>query len=292
MMDGSTGEPLHFMNMPAGGAEIVVRTVLDTQASLGGAADPAGSCAPKLILADGCLNPSVPGATVAVSFRSPLGAEATKLATTDQSGCFSSSAAGGDQGGTWTVEAFWHGDLTHGSASTEVAVAAAHPLDIDCDSAPNAQDNCPQVANPSQANLDQDARGDACDCRLNDPATWEKPTFVSGLQVAPSVLGPDHADLSWDSLAAQAGPSLTYDVVSGDVALLRTAGGFQDAECLFVNAQGTVATVYRPAPGPRQVHWYLVRGANSCGNGSNNSGAPSQTGDRDVPLGMAAQQCA
>jgi len=42
--------------------------------------------------------------------------------------------------------------------------------DSDGDGVPNASDNCPTVANPSQANADGDAAGDACDGCPNDPA--------------------------------------------------------------------------------------------------------------------------
>jgi hypothetical protein len=37
------------------------------------------------------------------------------------------------------------------------------PLDTDADGVPDATDNCPFVANPSQANYDNDSMGDACD---------------------------------------------------------------------------------------------------------------------------------
>jgi len=40
----------------------------------------------------------------------------------------------------------------------------AQGADTDGDGIPNASDNCPFVANPSQQNTDGDAYGDACEC--------------------------------------------------------------------------------------------------------------------------------
>ena len=37
------------------------------------------------------------------------------------------------------------------------------PTDVDGDGVPDNVDNCPQTANPGQANCDGDAQGDACD---------------------------------------------------------------------------------------------------------------------------------
>ncbi len=47
-------------------------------------------------------------------------------------------------------------------ANTE-SCTSVNPTDIDKDGIPNLTDNCPNLANPDQANGDSDARGDACD---------------------------------------------------------------------------------------------------------------------------------
>lgn len=49
------------------------------------------------------------------------------------------------------------------SSLTTTTTTSTTDLDIDRDGVDNAADNCVQVANPGQANLDGDTQGDACD---------------------------------------------------------------------------------------------------------------------------------
>ena len=63
---------------------------------------------------------------------------------------------GNGYGSPW-ASATWTGSVTlHG-------VTRAVDLDSDGDGVPNAGDNCPNAANPAQADCDQDGIGDACD---------------------------------------------------------------------------------------------------------------------------------
>jgi len=55
------------------------------------------------------------------------------------------------------------GRLGFDAASSTDGDAGSDPNDVDGDGVVNADDNCPMVANPTQANEDGDAFGDACD---------------------------------------------------------------------------------------------------------------------------------
>lgn len=70
--------------------------------------------------------------------------------------------------------------------AAEAAAEAGPAADGDGDLVPDAQDNCPGVANPQQQDTDQDGEGDACE--LQD-GTWEHPFIIPG-----DVSLPDYRD--------------------------------------------------------------------------------------------------
>jgi len=100
-------------------------------------------------------------------------------------------------------------------------------------------------------------------------------------------LGPD-AELTW----APAAGATAYDVVSGELGVLRTTGGdFQAATtgCVADNEFG-LSTIHSGSPPPDQATWFLARAAN-CGGGTYNSGGPQQVADRDAGIGASALAC-
>ena len=117
------------------------------------------------------------------------------------------------------------------------------------------------------------------DCRPQDDQTWAVPDEVAGLRVAKD---PGGATLSWDSLAAQAGPSTVHDVVTGAIADLHASGSIADATCLADSEPLTVLLDDR-AIAPDSATWYLVRGECPCGLGP--YGADSMGVARGVPTG-------
>ena len=166
-------------------------------------------------------------------------------------------------------------------------------LDSDGDASGDACDNCPTAANPLQQDQDGDGHGNVCDCSNLSPGDWEIPAAVQGLRATKYLVGyPDYVTLSWNGLEQQAGPDVTYQVVSGSLELLGGPSAFTDARCLGVlQAQGTQWTVWDGAnAGP--ALWYLVRGRSwACGPGTYDSDGPSQFGSRDPLVAQSSQVC-
>ena len=57
---------------------------------------------------------------------------------------------------------------------------------------------------------------------------------------------------------------MVYDVVSGDVLLLRAAGVVDDAQCVIDDAAVASWDDPRSDPAPGQGYYYLVRSQTSC----------------------------
>jgi hypothetical protein len=172
-------------------------------------------------------------------------------------------------------------------------LADASLSDTDGDLKGNRCDNCPAHPNPLQSDSDLDGHGNDCDCGPTNPAVWAKPAMVQDVRAAKSAQGQDYLHLEWDGLASQAGPGTLYQVISGDLALLRTPAAFTDAFCVNAGTFETEVTVFRLAPQPGQGFWYLLRGYNNeCGSGSWDSGSPHQVGSRDPAIAQSPPRCA
>ncbi|MDO5608975.1 MAG: thrombospondin type 3 repeat-containing protein [Capnocytophaga sp.] len=66
--------------------------------------------------------------------------------------------------------------------------------DMDGDGIPNASDNCPRVANRDQADLDGDGIGDACD------DDWDGDGILNDVDNCPRTYNPDQADMDNDGI--------------------------------------------------------------------------------------------
>ncbi|MCP3982233.1 MAG: hypothetical protein GY716_23250 [bacterium] len=117
------------------------------------------------------------------------------------------------------------------------------------------------------------------DCAPGDPTTHDVPSIIESLTLRPTVT-PGTTRLEWDSLAAQAGSSVVYDMISGDLSDLRSGVVALDI-CPLQGLSLTDVEIEDPMPCPGTGFWYLVRGTNSCGDGPWDSGGVGQAALRD-----------
>jgi len=153
-------------------------------------------------------------------------------------------------------------------------VATMSVIDGDGDGVPDSQDNCPAAANGSQANLDGDSMGDACDpdvdgdslanggdCAPVDPLNSPPQTEVTGLELQ----GGESALLQW-APHALAGAGVSYDVLTGNSGSLAGAGGVGSETCIGSNLSAP-QTIDTQIPAPDTSFYYLIRPRNACGAG-------------------------
>jgi hypothetical protein len=103
------------------------------------------------------------------------------------------------------------------------------------------------------------------DCNDTDPSAFLSPTEVGALgaeRLAATVR------ISWTSQDASAGPGTGYDVVAGDLALLRSSAGFAGAECRTDDLPDSPFDDASPPPPAGAGEYLLVRAQNSCAAGS------------------------
>jgi MYXO-CTERM domain-containing protein len=91
---------------------------------------------------------------------------------------------------------------TEASAKTDISVALLRDIgwypDRDLDLVPDAMDNCPDAANPDQADSDHDGKGDACDPAA--PADRDGDGVPDATDNCPDVANPDQADADHDGM--------------------------------------------------------------------------------------------
>ncbi|MHB8633942.1 MAG: thrombospondin type 3 repeat-containing protein [Thermoplasmatota archaeon] len=89
-------------------------------------------------------------------------------------------------------------------AASRAVVAASKEPDRDQDGIPDAQDNCPSVPNPEQADLDADGIGDACDVDMDGDGINDKlaagDSPLTLLDNCPTVPNPDQRDANHDGV--------------------------------------------------------------------------------------------
>jgi hypothetical protein len=86
--------------------------------------------------------------------------------------------------------------------------------------------------------------------------------------------------LRWDSQGA----GMIYDVIRGDLSLLRSTGAVDDALCSSDDWPGSAWDDLQVGPAPGQAYYYLVRAANSCQPGTKGSYGTASSGSPRTPL--------
>ncbi|HET9481574.1 MAG TPA: M1 family aminopeptidase, partial [Candidatus Polarisedimenticolia bacterium] len=163
-------------------------------------------------------------------------------------------------------------------------VTWAPPADEDADGVPDSADNCLQVHNGAQEDLDGDGAGDACDsdrdgdgrvddadCAPSDPSAQDPPGQATGLDAAGGAV----ASIGWDDDPDQ-GIGLVFDLLRGDASDLAIGDGVSGAAC-FLTGLSLPSALDAEFPVPGRAFYYLARKRNVCGSGTlgfSSSGEP------------------
>jgi len=95
--------------------------------------------------------------------------------------------------------------------------------------------------------------------------------------------------LTWTDIS----DSLSYDLIRGELGVLRASGGDFSAattECLADN-HPTTSLSYSPDPASQQGFWFLVRQVTAVAAGTYDSGGPAQIEARDAEVAASGQDC-
>ncbi len=115
---------------------------------------------------------------------------------------------------------------------------------------------------------DEDAVLDGNDCAPADPLAWAPAVEVAGL----AANGASPTMLLWTDQAGAAGPGIRYDVVSGSILDLRSAGLVAATSCLASDVPGASYSDSRANPSAGDGIYYLARAENACGPGGFGAG--------------------
>ncbi len=147
------------------------------------------------------------------------------------------------------------------------SMTAANLSDPDADGHHSCHDNCPEISNPGQEDLDLDRLGDVCDtdadgdsvddssdCDSADGNVWAIPSEVTGLELS----GKDPVTFIWNAPAQAGCTAPIYD-------LLRSASASDWSGAVCVESNDSSDTTASETP-PAGYFFYLVRVKNTCGD--------------------------
>ncbi len=110
-------------------------------------------------------------------------------------------------------------------------------------------------------NSDGDAMGDSCDCAPADASAFAIPGEIQGVEFEA-----DKRTIHWASAVSTAGSGTTHEVLRGSLHEFPVGSGASEA-CVASNL-GSSSTTDNQFPTLGTGFWYLVRGRNTCGQGT------------------------
>ncbi len=121
-------------------------------------------------------------------------------------------------------------DFEYDNVLLRASKADVPPVDTDGDGIPDADDNCPGVANPTQADADSDGIGDACDITPGGPDD-DGDGIPNTDDNCPTVFNPSQADTDGDGIGdacdtpGDGGPGATAPCQGASARMFRGTGG-------------------------------------------------------------------
>lgn len=125
--------------------------------------------------------------------------------------------------------------------------------------------------------LDDDGDGtpNLTDCAPLDGTLAHPASEVLNLQIAHAG---DSVTITWDSQDGAAGTATDYDIVAGEVAQLRSEGGFASAVCVADDVPDAPFVAAAAVP-PGAARYWLIRACNACNAGACSFGDSGLTPD-------------
>jgi hypothetical protein len=169
--------------------------------------------------------------------------------------------SGGEYLGDVNGDRFFDGPISQ----AQIAVDRGCVADTDADGVPDATDNCPNDANPSQSDADGDGLGDACD------PDDDNDTIPNASDNCPLVANADQADSDGDgvgdvcdifptpTVTPSVTPTPNPTVTPGPALAWQYScyvGSSQPVEDAFASATGDVLAAYRLTPDQRFDRWF------------------------------------
>jgi hypothetical protein len=133
-------------------------------------------------------------------------------------------------------------------------------LDPDGDGFDTPNDNCPNVFNSGQSDLDDDHRGDSCDCRNLVDESWHQPEAILELDLVC-----ERGDMI---LWGDRGRDVKYDLFMGNLAELQVFQSIPDSGCIFPDLTMADPLINTIVPPVGEGYFFLVRETNDCGVGT------------------------